>query len=186
MFWKRAGFKGGEREIDLLVHAHCIISPFLLFSLLSFFLSLVFFYFFLLLYDTLCFSIPFSGHDKGPFIVPAVTRFYHFAPSPHLSDLGILADHQRVRLCATQPCQTKAGLFHSLVHRSTLSCHDVNAFSLFPSWHAPNSSPLNLASFGWSVIPAGCTSQKGLGQEPQNRSFPLFSPPNHTPLTSYL
>ena len=27
---------------------------------------------------------------------------------------------------------------------------------------------------------------KGLGQEPQNKSFPLSSPPNHTPFTSYL
>ena len=27
---------------------------------------------------------------------------------------------------------------------------------------------------------------KGLGQEPQNKSFPLSPPPNHTPFTSYL
>ena len=53
-----------------------------LFSLLSFsFLSLVFFYsvFFYSL-NTLCFSMPLSGYSKGLFIVPAVTRFYHFAP----------------------------------------------------------------------------------------------------------
>ena len=38
MFWKRAGFKRGEREIDLLVHAHCIIFLFSsVFSLIFFF-----------------------------------------------------------------------------------------------------------------------------------------------------
>ena len=44
-FWKRAGFEGGEREIDLLVHAHCIISLFSsVFSLLSSVFSLLFFF----------------------------------------------------------------------------------------------------------------------------------------------
>ena len=103
-----------------------------------------------------------------------------------MSGLGVLADHQRVRLCATHPCQTKAGLFHSSVHHSTLTCHSVNAFSLFLSRHAPNGSPLNLASFGWSVIPAGRTSQKGLGR---SRKINLFPSPHHQtipplPLTS--
>ena len=45
MFWKRVGFEGGEREIDLLVHAYCIISPFSsIFSLLSSVFSLIFFF----------------------------------------------------------------------------------------------------------------------------------------------
>ena len=57
-----------------------------------------------------------------------------------------------------------------------LSCHDINAFSLFPSKHAPNGSPLNLASFGWSVISAGRTSQKGLGR---SRKIDLFPSPHH-------
>ena len=44
MFWKRAGFKWGEREINLLVHAYCIISLFSsVFSLIfPVFLSFVF------------------------------------------------------------------------------------------------------------------------------------------------
>lgn len=46
--------------------------------------------------------------------------------------------------------------------------------------------PLKLASFGWSVIPAGRISQKGFGQEPQ---IDLFPSPHHQtipllPLTS--
>ena len=36
--------------------------------------------------------------------------------------------------------------------------------------------PFKLASFGWSVIPAGRTSQKGFGQEPQ---IDLFPSPHH-------
>ena len=45
MFWKRAGFEGGKREIDLLVHAHCIISLFSSISSLLFSVfSLIFFF----------------------------------------------------------------------------------------------------------------------------------------------
>ena len=53
-----------------------------LFSLLSFsFLSLVFFYsVFFLLRNTLCFFDLFSGHGKGPFIVPAMTSFLPLCP----------------------------------------------------------------------------------------------------------
>ena len=51
-FWKRAGFEGGERKTDLLVHAHCITSHFsLIFSLFFSVFFLIFFLFFLL-----CFS----------------------------------------------------------------------------------------------------------------------------------
>ena len=60
----------------------CFLSSFLCFlSYLFSFLSLVFFYsLFFYSVNTLCFSILFLGHGKGPFIVPTVTRFYHFAP----------------------------------------------------------------------------------------------------------
>ena len=53
------------------------------------FLSYLFPFFFLFSFtlfsfyfvNTLCFSIPYSGHDKGPFIVPAMTSFfYYFTP----------------------------------------------------------------------------------------------------------
>ena len=48
--------------------------------------------------------------------------------------------------------------------------------------------PLKLASFGWSIILVGCTSQKGLGR---NREIDLFPSPHHQtipplPLTSGL
>ena len=104
-----------------------------------------------------------------------------------MSSLGVLANHQRVRLCATHSCQINAGLFHSSVHRSTLTCHGVNAFSLYSQGIHPTVPPQTCLF--WVVchpsrtyLPKGL----GLGQEPQNRSFPLFPPPNHTPFTSYL
>ena len=162
------------------MHAHCVISPFSsissVFSLIfflsfSFFLLLCFFFFYFV--NTLCFSIPHSGHDKGPFIAPAVT-------SLPLYPITVFVWSGRTcrppKVCDTYPCQTKAGLFHSSVHRSTLTCHGINAFSFFPSRHASNGSPLNLTSFGWSVIPAGRTSQKGLER---SRKIGLFPSPHY-------
>ena len=66
--------------------------------------------------------------------------------------------------------QTKKKLFYLLACHGALSCHDVGVFSLYPSWHVPNGSSFNLASFGWSFILAGRTS------------LPLSPPPNYTPL----
>ena len=125
--------------------------------------------------------------------MPAVTSFLPFCPLTAFVWSGRTC--QPPSLCDTHPCQTEAGLFHSLVHRSTLSCHDINAVSLFPSRHAPNGSPLNLASFGRSVIPAGCTSQKGLGRSrkigfsplPTTKPYPLYLLPlAHGPTMSHI
>ena len=153
---------------------------------LSLFFPSVFFLFFSFTPQYSLFFDPLLKARQGSLYSACRNQILPLCPLTALSGLGVLTDHQRVHLCATHPCPTKAGLFHSLAHRSTLTCHDVNAFSLFPSRHASNSFLLNLASFGWSVILTGRTSQKGLGQESQNRSFPLSPPPNHTPLTSYL
>ena len=185
-FWKRAGFEGGERKTDLLVHAHCTI--FLFSSISSLFFSVFFLIFFLFYFLftlwMLCFSILFSGHGKGPFIVPAVANVLPLCPLTAFVWSGHTC--RPPSLCDTHPCQTKAGLFHSSVHRSTLSCHGINVFSLFPSRHAPNGSPLNLASFGWSVIPAGRTSEKGLGRSRKIGHFPSLHHQTipHLPLTS--
>ena len=51
-FRKRAGFEGGERETDLLVHAHCTIS---LFSSISSFFFPVFFPILFFSFLLLCF-----------------------------------------------------------------------------------------------------------------------------------
>ena len=46
---------------------------------------------------------------------------------------------------------------------------------------------LILLGLFWVVChPSKTYLPKGLGQEPQNRSFPLSPPPNHTSFTSYL
>ena len=89
-------------------------------------------------------------------------------------------------ICVSHPCQAKAGLFHSLVHCSTLTYHGINAFSLFPSRHALNDSPPQPYLFWVVCHPSRTYLLKGLGQESQNRSFLLSPPPNHTPFSSYL
>ena len=66
-----------------------------------------------------------------------------------------------------------------------LSCHDVNFLS--PHTQSMHSTvPSQIASFGWSIIPAGRTSQKRLEQGPKIDPFP--SPRHQTtpplPLTS--
>ena len=77
----------------------------------------------------------------------------------------------------------KEKLFYLLACHGALSCHGVGVFSLYPSWHAPNGSSLNLASFGWSVIPAGCTSQKSLDR---SRKIGIFPSPPHQTIPPYL
>ena len=67
-------------------------------------------------------------------------------------------------------------VFYLLACRGALSCHGVGVFSLYPSWYASNGSSLNLASFGWSVIPVGRTSQKSLGR---GHKIGLFPSPHH-------
>ena len=55
--------------------------------------------------------------------------------------------------------------------RRGLSCHDVNFLS--PHTQSMHSTvPSQIASFGWSIIPAGCTSQKRLEQGPKIDPFP--------------
>ena len=159
------------------------LSPFFFLNFLYFLLCFSFLSFFFL------FTLFFLFYSVNtlflvPFIVPAVTNVLPFCPLTAFIWSG--HTYRPPSLCDIHPCQTKAGLFHSSVHRSTLTCHGINAFSLFPSRHAPNGSPLNFASFGWSVIPTGRTSQKGLDR---NRKIDLFPSPHHQtipplPLTS--
>ena len=71
-FWKRAGFEGGERETDLLVHDHCITSHFSsISSLFSSVFFLIFFSFLLLCFlftpRMLCFFGLFFRARQGPF-----------------------------------------------------------------------------------------------------------------------
>ena len=86
---------------------------------------------------------------------------------------------------STSPSPTldKEKRFYLLACHDTLSCHSVGVFSLYPSWHAPNDSSLNLASFGWSAIPTGHTSQKSLSR---CRKIGLFPSPHHQTIPPYL
>ena len=138
-FGERWDFEGGEREADLLVHALWTNSLFSFLVFLSFslcFRSYLFSFsscsvFLFTLWDILYFSIFFTGHDKGLFIVPAVTSVLLFCPltafvwSGRACQLYKTLARQRwvhfVLLCA-------ADSFCPSVRRG-LSCHDVNLLS---------------------------------------------------------
>ena len=129
----------------------------------------------------LCFSILSTGHGKGLFIVPAVTSALLFCPLTAFVWPGCTCRP----CCATQnPCQIEANSFCPSVRRG-LSCHDVNLLS--PHTQSMHSTvPSQIASFRWSIIPAGRTSQKRLEQGPK---IDLFPSPHHQttpPFTSYL
>ena len=80
-FWKKVRFEGGERETDLLVHAHWTNSLFFLVSFLFFsvFFLALFFSFHFVKY-TLFFDPPSTGHGKGFFIAPAVASVLRSCP----------------------------------------------------------------------------------------------------------
>ena len=188
-FWKRARFEGG-REGNQSTGACPLyyLSFFLNFlSFLLYFLSYLFFFFFLLCFSfhsvkMLCFSMMFSGHGKGPFIVPAVTNLLPFCPLTASVWSGRTC--RPPSLCDIHYCQTEAGLFCSPVYRNTSFLPWYKCFLSLLSRHA--SVPPQTCLF-WVVYHLNRTYlPKGLGQEPQNRPFPLSPPPNHTPFTSSL
>ena len=157
-------------------------------SFLFCFLSYLFSLFFLLCFSfysvkVLCFSISFSGHGKGPFIMPAVANVLPFCPLTTFVWSGHTC--RPPVLCDIHPCQTEASLFCSSVYRNTSSCHGINAFSLYSQDMHPTVPPQTCLF--WVVChPSRTYLQKRLGQEPWNRSFPFSPPLNHTPFTSYL
>ena len=157
----------------------CFLFSFLSFSffLLSYFLSTLFFFRVLPLFFDPC-----SRHSGGLLIVHAVTRLL-FCPLITFVWSRCTCRPPLVRLHHPPQLQTKKRLFYLLACHGALSCHSVGIFSLDPSWHAPNGSSLNLASFRWSVIPAGCTSQKSLGR---SRKIGLFPFPHHQTIPHYL
>ena len=156
-------------------------------SFLLCFLSYLFFFSFYYVFPftprTLCFSVLFSGHGKGPFIVPVVTNVLPFCPLTAFVWSGRTC--RPPSLYDIHPCQTEAGLFRSSVYRSTSFLPRYKCFSLFPSRHALNGSPSNLPLWV-DYHPSRTYLPKGLVQESQNRSFLLSPPPNHTLFTSYL
>ena len=97
---------------------------------------------------------PCSGHSRGLLIVLAVTNFTIFSFN-HICLVWVYLPTTTSSFASLFPALDKEKLFYLLAYRGALSCHGVGVFSLYPSWHAPNGSSLNLASFGWSVIPAG-------------------------------
>ena len=111
--------------------------------------------------------------------------FYRFALQPPLSGLDVLADHQD---CATSTLAKQRQVCFVPLYTVTLLPATVLLLSLSTLKTCTQRFPLKLASFGWSIIPVGRTSQKGLGK---NRKIDLFPSPHHQiipplPLTSGL
>lgn len=132
----------------------------------------------------LCFSVLVSGHGNGPFIVLAVTNVLPFCPLTAFVWSGRTC--RPPSLCNIHPCQTEAGLFRSSVYRSISFLPRYKCFLSLSLKACTQRFLLKLASFGWSIIPAGRTSQKGLGR---SRKIDLFPSPHHQtipplPLTS--
>ena len=138
-------------ELTLLFLSFSFFS--FLFSFLSFFFSSCFVFSFSS-ENMLCFLSCFTGHGKSLFIVLAATMVLPFCP------LTAFVWSRRTcrppEVCATHPCQTEAS-FNSPPIVALLSCHGINAFSLY-SQSMHQRFPLKLVSFGWSIIPAGRTS----------------------------
>ena len=165
------------------MHAHCII--FLLFSflsfsfsLLSYFLSILLFFHVLLLF----FRPLFWAQWRSSYSV-CYDQILLFCPLTTFVWSGCTCRPPLVHLHHPPQLQTKKKLFYLLVCHGALSCHGVGVFSIYPSWHAPNGSSLNFASFRWSIIPAGHTSQKSLGR---SRKIGLFPSPHHQTIPPYL
>ena len=173
-FWKKVRFEGGERETDLLVHAHWTNSPFSLVSFLFFSVFFfIFFLFFLLCFSfhsvkILCFSIPLLGQGKSLFIVPAMTKVLPFCSLTAFIWSG--RTYRPPEVCATHSCQTEAG-FSSPSTVALLSCHGINAFSLHFQGIHPTIPPQTCLF--WVVChPSRTYLPKGLGQELQIDLFP--------------
>ena len=128
-----------------------------------------------------CFSILFSGHGKGPFIVPVVTNLLPFCPLTAFVWSGHTC--RPPSLCDIYPCQTEASLFRSSVYRNTSFLPRYKCFLSLFSRHAPNGSPSNLHLLG------GLSSQQDI---PPKRAWAgvakqIFSPlPTTKPYPPYL
>ena len=182
MFWKRAGFKGREREIDLLVHAHCITSLFPSVFSLIFSLSLVFFLFFLLLCITLFFHPRFRAW-QGSFYSVCHDQILPFCPlTAFVWSRRTYRPPKGSSVCHSP--LPGDGRFVSFVnppqHSFLPRCKCFLSLSLKA---CTQRLPLNLTSFRWSVIPTRRTFQKGLGK---SYKIGLFPSPHHQTIPSYL
>ena len=174
ILWKKGEILKGERGKPIywcmLFRTNSLLSflvffPFLSIFVLIFFSSILTLFFFSMLWKILYFSILSTGHGKGPFIVPAMTNILLFCPLTVFVWSGCTcrsyktpARQRRIHfvlLCAADSFCPSA--------RRGLSCHDVNFLS--PHTQSMHSTvPSQILSFGWFIIPAGRTSQRGLSR----------------------
>ena len=143
------------------------------FSLLSFSFPLLFsfflFYFFLLCSSSVFFDLLFWAQWRS-FYSACCDQILLFCPLTTFVWSGCTCRPPLVRLHHPPQLQTKkkAVLFIGLPWRPFLP----RCRCFLSLWHAPNGFFLNLASFGWFVIPARRTSQKSLGRSCKIGIFP--------------
>ena len=153
-FWKRAGFEGGERETDLLVHTHCIIS---LLSSISFILSSVFSLFFFFSFSCfllLCFSFysvkcsvfdpPLRARQRSLY---SACRGQFFTTFP-LNRLCLVWAHLPTTKGVCHLLLPDRGRFHFSVYRSTSFLPRYKCFFSLSLKACTQRFPLKLASFG--------------------------------------
>ena len=117
--------------------------------------------------------------------MPAVTNILLFCPLTVFVWSGCTCRSYKTpaRQRRTHFVLLRAANSFCLVLLCAAACHDVNL--LFPHTQSMHSTiPSQIASFGWSIIPAGRTSQKRLEQGPKIDPFP--SPHHQTTPPSYL
>ena len=137
-----------------------VFFPFLFVFVLIFFLFLLLCFSFHVVKNPLFFDLHYRAR-QGPLYSAYRDQCFTVLP---LNRLCLVWVYLPTTLCDTNPCQIEADLFCPSVCRS-LSYHDVNPFSPHSQSMHPT-VPSQIASFRWSIIPAGRTSQKRLEQEP--------------------
>ena len=117
--------------------------------------------------------------------MPAVTNILLFCPLTFFVWSGCTCRSYKTpaRQRRTHFVLLRAADSFCLVLLCAAACHDVNLLSPHAQ-SMPSTVPSQIASFGWSIIPAGRTSQKRLEQGLKIDPFLLSPPPNHT--SSYL
>ena len=176
-FQKKVRFEGGEREIDLWVHA--LLNQ-LSFSQFSF---LFFSVFFLIFFFSSCSVFdPFYKERQEPFYSACHDHGFTVLPLNRLCLVWTYLPTTR-GVCHS-PLPDK-GRFQFSPCYSTSFLPRYKCFPSLLSKHAPTIPPQTCLF--WVVYhPSRTYLPKEVWAGAINRSFPLSPPPNHTPFTSYL
>jgi len=158
ILWRKGEILKGERGKPtywcMLFQTNSLLSFLVFFPFLSVFVLIFFFFsysvFFFYVVKNPLFFLSLHRARQGPLYSACRDQCFTVLP---LNRLCLVWVYLPTTLCDTHPCQTEADLFYPSVCRSISSCHDINAFSLHSQSMHPT-VPSQIASFGWSIIPA--------------------------------